>query len=81
MDAVSLKASAWIGSLLVNISSRKFNHLLFGAEAKGVEGDIGELQLLSVVDGVDLHFSLREAAIKCYGIRRPMLRMRSTHKK
>ena len=79
MDAVSLKASAWNCSILVNISFRKFNHLLFGAEAEGVEGDIGELQLLSVVDGVDLDFSLREAAKKCY--RMPMLRMGSTHKK
>ena len=79
MDAVSLKASAWIWSILVNISFRKFKHLLFGAKAESVEGDIGELQLLSVVDGVDLDFSLREAAKKCYIM--PMLRMGSTHKK
>ena len=36
--------------------------LLLGAEAEGVEGNVSELQLLSVVDGVDLDFSLREAA-------------------
>ena len=36
--------------------------LLLGAEAKGVEGHVSELQLLSIINGVNLDLSLRKAA-------------------
>ena len=37
---------------------------LLCAEAESVEGNIGELQLLSIVNGVYLDLSLRKAATK-----------------
>ena len=38
--------------------------LLLGAEAEGVKGHISELQLLSIINGVNLDLSLRKAAKK-----------------
>ena len=42
--------------------------LLFGAEAKGVEGHVSELQLLSIINGVNLDLSLRKAAKRVLSI-------------
>ena len=42
--------------------------LLLGAEAEGVEGHISELQLLSIINGVNLDLSLRKAAKRVLGI-------------
>ena len=40
--------------------------LLLGAEAEGVKGHISELQLLSIINGVNLDLSLRKAAKKSF---------------
>ena len=40
--------------------------LLLGAEAKGVEGHVSELQLLSIINGVNLDLPLRKAAKKSF---------------
>ena len=42
--------------------------LLLKAEAKGVEGHISELQLLSIINGVNLDLSLRKAAKRVLSI-------------
>ena len=42
--------------------------LLLGAEAEGVKGHISELQLLSIINGVNLDLSLRKAAKRVLGI-------------
>ena len=42
--------------------------LLLGAEAKGVKGHISELQLLSIINGVNLDLSLRKAAKRVLAI-------------
>ena len=42
--------------------------LLLKAEAKGVEGHVSELQLLSIINGVNLDLSLRKAAKRVLSI-------------
>ena len=42
--------------------------LLLKAEAKGVEGHVSELQLLSIINGVNLDLSLRKAAKRVLAI-------------
>ena len=37
--------------------------LFLGAEAEGVESNIGELQLLGVIDGVDFHLKKEKLKI------------------
>ena len=43
--------------------------LLLGAEAKGVEGHVSELQLLSIINGVNLDLSLRKAAKRVFQLK------------
>ena len=43
--------------------------LLLGAEAEGVKGHVSELQLLSIINGVNLDLSLGKAAKRVLGIK------------
>ena len=48
------------------------SHLLLRREAQGVKGNISELQLLGVVDGIHLYLSLQIKSKNMCDVRRPM---------